>query len=152
MFPQLQVTAVWMTAIMLFVQSVCPGLVMGCGCQQAGSSCSMDQAACCCGSGEAEGSTHCPHCNPPAEPNESEDGFRQHSVCHCGDFAPVEPVSQSVPEATTSLEHLLTLIVCTNLGVTTILPEAASPTPPPVPSSEELTHNYKQVVLCVWLT
>lgn len=149
-----QVTSVWLTTAMLFVQTVCPGLTVGCSCKQTMTSCCSNQETCCFGSREFSTSSlgSCPHCNRSSESDEPECGFQQDSVCHCGDFIPVESPSQVVPETTSSLEHLLALIVCTNCGVTTILIEAPAPIPPPVPSSEELTHNYTQIVLCVWLT
>lgn len=49
-------------------------------------------------------------------------------------------------------EHLLIGLFGTDLGVTTTLLEASSPTLPQVAAREELKHNYQQVVLGVYQT
>jgi hypothetical protein len=46
----------------------------------------------------------------------------------------------------------LDLISGIHPGLTTKVVVAPAPAPPPVLSSEELTHHYKQIVLGVWLT
>lgn len=155
MFPKLQVSLVWMSAVMLIAHPVCPILTLGCDCQQSVCSlCSKDQGTCCCSNALANyDSATCSHCHPPAASKESEAGGPQrNSLCHCCDSAPANRAPQNIPDPASSLKNLVDLIICTHLGVVSPCVDAPALMPPPVPSSEELTHNYKQVVLCVWLT
>lgn len=160
MLPKIQAISVWMTVAMLLVQAVCPGSTFGCGCQISLSSCESVDQECCCSTDEAGSSTgNCPHCNPVSEPNESSeshwlaDEYQQNSFCHCGEIAPPIPVEPNVPESSeTTLKLVQDLI--SNVGgcLEPELVPASTPSPPTVSSSEERTHNFKQVVLCVWLT
>ena len=138
---------------MLLMQAVCPGLAFSCGCQHEWNPGSIREAGCCCcGKTEVETTASCPHCNPPVEADTPASG-EPGSGCHCGDFAPVAPAEQTVPESSeSSLRHILDLIVGIHPGLTTKVVLMPAPAPPPVLSSEELTRNYKQIVLGVWLT
>jgi hypothetical protein len=138
---------------MLLAQAVCPGLVLSCGCQHARSSGSINEkGCCCCGKVDVDTTASCPHCNPPVKSDSPVSGERD-SVCHCGDFVPIAPADQTIPESSeSSLRYVLDLIVGICPGLTTKVVAAPAPAPPPVLSSEVLTHNYKQIVLGVWLT
>lgn len=157
-----QVIAAWMTAVMLLAQVVCPGLALGCGCQNiTPSSPATEQVCrCCCSSGsDSLASGSCPHCNPASESDDSsesdtaDDQFHRHFTCHCGDLVPVLPAEEGIPDSSESLlGQVLGQFASIDWCLRTKVIVAPIPVPPPVLSSEELTHNYTQVVLCVWLT
>lgn len=149
----LHLAAVWTTVAMLLTQAMWPGLVLGCGCQHTRSCGSVhEDACCCCAKVETENSSGCPHCGPPAASEEPASGERE-SICRCGDFVPLAPADQTIPEPSeSSLRYVLDLISGIHPGLTTKVVVAPAPAPPPVLSSEELTHHYKQIVLGVWLT
>lgn len=149
-----------MTVAMLLMQMLCPGLVFGCSCQHSPSGNADDGQECFC-SGDQSPLTagSCPHCTPLLgasgrhDSNTPADGFQQDSMCHCGDFTPVLPSEQSVPDsAEVQLKHALNLLVSIDGCLTIRVIPVPAPALPPMPSSKELTQHYRQVVLCVWLT
>lgn len=154
MSPKLQVTAVWMTAAILLAQAVFPSLAFGCGCRHICSADSRSQEICCrTGATHSEPKEACPHCGPPAGAAEPGGEFLRDSVCRCGDSAPLIPAEQMIPESSKStFKHFFDLIVGNDISWTTKVALASTPAPPPMPLSEDPTHNDKQALLCVWLT
>lgn len=58
-----------------------------------------------------------------------------------------------IPESSKStFKHFFDLIVGNDISWTTKVALASTPAPPPMPLSEDPTHNDKQALLCVWLT
>lgn len=163
MVSRTQVAAVWMTVTMLLAQMVCPGVAFGCGCQST-ATCFSGQRACCCSGEKAKVTTRsCPHCHPVSDSSTESDapqlarGTAKKSewgtVCHCSDDAPRIPAEEYIPDASESDFRLLWDVISNfDSCLSTQVVLECSPMRPRVPSSEELTHNYKQIVLCVWLT
>lgn len=74
-------------------------------------------------------------------------------VCHCGDFVPLGPLQPGSQESTELVQNVVWhLLAAVDLRSGLQAADAPFPAPPPVFSSEQLQHNYKQVVLCVWRT
>lgn len=145
---------------MLLMQMVCPGLALGCSCQYAAPYEAGDGQNCFCSSDRNPLTAEsCPHCTRFLAANGCHDsdtaagGSQRGSLCHCGDFTPVIPIEQGVPDsAEVQFKHALNLLVDIDRCLTTRLIPIRTPALPSTPSSEELTQHYRQVVLCVWLT
>lgn len=153
MFGAIQVTSVWLTTAMLFVQAVCPGLAGDCGCQPGNAFCGSTNVTesniCRCSSSAGDASLGCPHCQRAS--GKPEPTMQSESVCHCGDQAPVEPTMPGVPESPSSsvlLDWIGGSIAC----FTTAPLLSPAPVHSQVPSSMVLIPHFKQVVHCVWLT
>ena len=161
MFPNFQATVACLTALLLLVQTVCPGVAFGCDCQSIVSSSSTADQECCCSSEKKNlaKTKRCIHCQALTEcvdENESASTsgeFPSRLVCHCGDFLPVAPVQQGIPGSSEStVAHLLNLIVSFETHVPTQVVSVPTWVPFPEPSNEVLTLHHKQIVLCVWQT
>ncbi|WP_146506809.1 hypothetical protein [Thalassoglobus neptunius] len=157
--PKYRPIAAWMTFALLLMQTVCAGMDFGCGCGSLPSPCKAGEEDCCCSGEEAFDAGTCSHCSPVSEFDDSHrsdgnaDGFQRVSVCHCGEFTPRSSEEQGIPDASESVfKHLLAAIVSGDECIRTRLIFAPTLGNSQVPSHVELTHNYKQVVLCVWLT
>jgi len=150
-----QVTSVWLTAAMLLVQTVCLGLVSGCGCQQMISSCpASEQSSCCCADDTGRALAGCPHCDQSLDdsPLTGEAVMSEGTVCHCGELAPFEPMFPQIPDSPQQVTSLLDWIANGTACVIVDPEMATAPVRSQVPSSEALVRNFKQVVYCVWLT
>lgn len=152
MLRRLHDISVLLTVAMLLTQAVCPSLGFACGCSVTGES-FVTQATCCCCSQAASMPSECSHCASPSEQNVPADDSRHDSACYCGDSAPIEPIAPAAPESSETTLKTLSLIACINVCKNeAVVLSQTTPARPSVLSSEELTHNYRQVVLCVWLT
>lgn len=144
-FQKLQSTSVLLTVAMLLLQAAFPGV--GCACVRGMATCnSTDNATCHCSESSPQ---TCSHCNSQSDKQSSEGGLDQDLGCHCGDFVPVAP---TVPESSESTLIVLDLMANATMALTEKVYSSSTPALPVVLSSEELRHNFKQIVLCVWLT
>lgn len=95
----------------------------------------------------------CSHCSSRGEQSLSADAAEHGAACICGDSFPVEPMVPAVPGSSETALKNLSLIACINgCRNEAVVGATATPARSFVLSSESLTHNYRQVVLCVWLT
>lgn len=149
--------AVWLTAAMLFTQTIRPELRSECGCGNAAVACSAEGCCCCAGRELKESPSGCPHCRSAKTAAKVEKSCchsaeeDRHQVCQCGDDSPGIPELPPVPDSHDCHE------LADSLGIDVVCVTAAplcypAPAQAQVPSSDQLIRNFRQVVFGVWLT
>jgi hypothetical protein len=144
-----RITAICLTAAMLFVQPFFTGWVAECGCQTSKSlGCSKADSSCCCCLVEPDNLTkHCPHCQ--GSNDDPQLPVAGQIACHCGDSSPVPTPPQSMPESSglDSLNWMVGDVIFSVTAPRLRISQAHSQES----AIEASVPNFKQVAYCVWL-
>ncbi|MEW4453401.1 hypothetical protein AB1L30_12040 [Bremerella sp. JC817] len=150
MISLLRKSTVVSATFMLLWQSVCLAAVTNCTCSSDASA----SAVCCCSGMTMDIAGGCPHCQMNADmpdtgchPGNSVEGD---SVCHCHLTVPASGTPVTAPETTISDGLMGTLLFIAPASFEVVCHrETVQPELTDVPIPDD---NFRQVILCVWLT
>ena len=140
----IRLITVWLTTVMLLLQTVCPVITSGCHCRESG--CCREHSA---HADLAAQKPRCPHCQK-ADAKAACLLELTSPACHCRELIPVPQNVEKSKDVTGSLQTVTSYDVSDSGQILVVEgPEIRSSQ---VVNTVSLVCHYAQIVCCVWLT